>query len=168
MSERTKNIRANANVQTPISLKLKEINRDLEHNENEMMLLEIDGISEMLVNYVRKAEDIPLRFMFIDMLIIFVKKYAYFARIENLNVIKIILLNELFKKNQNEPSVLRLIKDEMRFTEKNAAAYKSVIEQELRELCMLEYNIPDRSDFRYRSIVKPMIKDFEDFYYKFR
>jgi len=168
MEMNSKKIRIKSIIQIPLSIQLKEINRDLRNKKSEMILLELDGISEMFVNYVKKIEDMPMRFKFIGTLVTFINKYKYLAKLENLNIIKIILLNELYKKNINEPSVMMLIKNEMLFNEKNVAAFKFVIKKELREVCMSEYNISDRSDPRYKSVVKPMVRDFEDFYYSFR
>jgi len=161
-------IKTKSTVQIPISLQLIGINKDLGDSANVMLLLELDGISEMLVNYVENAEEKSLRFEFIGTLLMFVSRYKYFANMENLNIIKMILLNELYKKNLHDPVVIKLINSEMRFNEKQAAAFKSVIEKELREVCMREFEISGVSDPRYKSIVKPMIKDFEDFYYSFR
>lgn len=155
-------------VQIPVSMQLKNLNKDLINPENEIILHELDGISEMLVNYVKKPEDKPMRFKFIGTLIMFLSRYRYFTKSENLNIVKIIILNELYKKNVSDYSVMTLIKNEMRFSENNAAAFKSVIEKELRDACMHEYGILNIKDTRYRSIVKPMIRDFEDFYYSFR
>ena len=98
---KTKKIYTDNMYRVPLSFKLKEINRDLSNEEDEMLLYEIDGLSEMLVNYVKNSGDIPLRADFIDTLAMFIFKYRYFAKAENLYVIKIILLNELFKKNQD-------------------------------------------------------------------
>ena len=79
------------------------------------------SITAKKLNYVKKDEEIPMRFKFIGTLIMFVCKYKYFTKAENLYIIKMIILNELYKKNINDPSVMMLIKNEMHFNEKNVA-----------------------------------------------
>ena len=152
----------------PLSTQLKKLNKELGSQNNQMILLELDGISEMLVNYVKSSDETAARLKYISTLMMFLTQYSYLCKPENLNVIKIILLNELYKKNSTDLSVMMLIKNEMRFNHQDASVYKAIIEKELREICMREYDITSVSDPNYRAIVKPMIKNYEDFYYSFR
>jgi hypothetical protein len=132
------------------------------------MLFELDGLNEMLLNFVDTQNDAQERMDFISTLVMFASKYSFLTRPENLYVIKMVLLNELYKKNQDKISVIKLVKDEHHFSDQKAEAFKAVVKKELREICMKECNIPDSSDTRYFEIVKPFIKEFEDFYYSFR
>ncbi len=132
------------------------------------MLFELDGLNEMLLNYVDTLSDAHERMDFISMLVMFVSRYSYLSRPENLYVIKMVLLNELYKKNQDKISVIKLVKEEHHFCDQKAAAFKAVVKKELRDICMKENKISVTSDPRYYEIVKPFIKEFEDFYYSFR
>lgn len=152
----------------PISMELKRINPTLDDARYDPDLFELDGLNEMLLNYVDTAQDALERNDFIGTFIMFIAKYTILSKPDYLYVIKMVLLNELFKKNQNKRSVLQLVNEEHHFSQQNSAAFKMIIKKELRDIMMREQGITSKSNHRYESIIKPFIHEFEDFYYYFR